>query len=323
VLITGGAGLTGAAVVRRLLRDPSYEVRVWDQRPAPQWMREGCEVRTGDLRDLDEARSAISGCSYVVHAGSVYGGIAQLEQAPHTVGEFNAALDRAVIHAALDHVVERFVYVSSARVFERATQFPTTEEHLADCPPPRSAFGFSKLMGEVFCRAAQAEHGLPATICRPFNPYGPGEVPGGEPGHAQVVTDLVARALDGRRPLEIFGSGKQTRTLTHVDDLAEGIVAALTLPDALGGDFNLGGTEELTVAEIARLVWEACGHDPGQLELRTLDPFSTDVERRWPSSERARRVLGWKPRIDARSGIAGTVAWLREELAREAPVAAA
>ena len=62
-------------------------------------------------------------------------------------------------------------------VFERATEFPTPEEHLPDCPPPRSAYGFSKLAGEVYTRAAHDEHGLPYTICRPFNAYGPGELP--------------------------------------------------------------------------------------------------------------------------------------------------
>nr|MDQ4040529.1 NAD-dependent epimerase/dehydratase family protein [Actinomycetota bacterium] len=65
VLVTGGAGTIGAAVVRRLLADADFEVRVSDARPAPQWMREGCEVHTGDLRDLNEARTATAGCEHV------------------------------------------------------------------------------------------------------------------------------------------------------------------------------------------------------------------------------------------------------------------
>src|SRR5919199_1307894 len=72
----------------------------------------------------------------------------------------------AVVRAALDHEVQRFVYVSSSMVFERATQYPTTEEHIWECPVPRSAYGFSKLTGEVYVRAAHDEHGLDYTSCR-------------------------------------------------------------------------------------------------------------------------------------------------------------
>ena len=143
------------------------------------------------------------------------------------------------------------MYVSSSMVFERAELFPTPEEYLPDCPVPLSAYGFSKLTGEVYCRAAHEEHGLPYTICRPFNAYGPGEVPDAEPGIAHAVPDLIEKVLSGQRPLQIFGSGEQTRTLTHVDDIADGIVTAMGSPAGLNEDFNISASRELTVAEIA------------------------------------------------------------------------
>lgn len=313
VLVTGGAGTIGAAVVRRLVRDPDYEVRVSDQRLAPQWMRESCEVHTGDLRELAEARAATAGCSHVIHLAAIVGGIANFHKLPHTLTEVNNALYNAVVRAALDHAVQRFVYVSSSMVFERATEFPTPESHLADCPPPRSAYGFSKLTGEVYCRAAHDEHDLPYTICRPFNAYGPGEMPDSEPGIAHAVPDLIAKALSGQRPLEIFGSGEQTRTLTHVDDIADGIVTAMSSSAGLNEDFNVSASRELTVAEIARIVWEACGRDSEEFELAHLPSFEVDVQRRWPSVEKARRVLGWEAQIEVEDGIAQTVAWLREQ----------
>ena len=321
VLVTGGAGTIGAAVVRRLLADPAFEVRVSDQREAPIWMREGCEIHTGDLRDLSESRRASAGCARVIHLAAIVGGIANFHRLPHTLTEVNNALYNSVVRAALDHDVERFVYVSSSMVFERATEFPTTEEHLQDCPTPHSAYGFSKLTGEVYCRAAQDEHGLPYTICRPFNAYGPGELPDDEPGIAHAVPDLIRKALAGQRPLPIFGSGEQTRTLTHVDDIADGIVTAMSSPAGENEDFNISAAQELSVAEIARIVWEACGNDPAAFELEHLPPFEVDVQRRWPSVEKARRVLGWEARIHVREGIAQTVAWLREQeivLARSA-----
>ncbi len=317
VLVTGGAGTIGAAVVRRLLRDPAWEVRVSDQRPAPDWMREGCEVHTGDLRELDRAREALRGCTHVIHLAAIVGGIANFHRLPHTLTEVNNALYNSVVRAAVDRGAERFVYVSSSMVFERATEYPTTEEHIWECPMPRSAYGFSKLTGEVYVRAAHAEHGLPWTICRPFNAYGPGEMPEDEPGIAHMVPDVVKKclALPGGAALPIFGDGSQTRTLTHVDDIADGIVTAMASPAGLCEDFNVSASREMTVAEIARVIWEACGRDPKAFALEHLPAFDVDVARRWPSVEKARRLLGWEARIDVEEGVARTVEWLRPRVA--------
>lgn len=312
VLVTGGAGTIGAAVVKRLLSDPAYEVRVSDQRMAPQWMREGCEVHTGDLRVAAEARAATKGCTHVIHLAAIVGGIANFHKLPHTLTEVNNALYNAVIRAALDLDVERFVYVSSSMVFENAELFPTPEDYLPSCPTPTSAYGFSKLTGEIYCRAAHEEHGFPYTICRPFNAYGPGEMPDAEPGIAHAVPDLINKVLSGQHPLKIFGSGEQTRTLTHVDDIADGVVSAMGSPAALNEDFNISAERELTVAEIARIVWETCGEDPDRFELKHLPTFAVDVQRRWPSVQKARDLLGWEAQISVEDGIASTARWLRE-----------
>jgi UDP-glucose 4-epimerase len=321
VLVTGGAGTIGAAVVRRLLRDPEHEVRVSDQRPAPQWMREGCEVHTGDLRVLDHARQAMAGCDQVIHLAAIVGGIGNFHKLPHTLTEVNNALYNAVVRAALDIGVERFVYVSSSMVFERATEYPTTEAHILDTPIPQSAYGFSKLTGEVYVKAAYDEHGLPYTICRPFNAYGPGEMPEDEPGIAHMVPDVIKKclALPEGAPLPIFGDGTQTRTLTHIDDIADGVVTAMDSPAGLHEDFNISAGEEMTVAEIARVIWEACGRDPGAFALEHLPTFPVDVVRRWPSVEKARTMLGWEAQIGVREGIERTVSWLR----RNVPVSGA
>ena len=310
--MTGGAGTIGSAVVRRLLRDGHWEVRVSDHAQAPDWMIEGCEVHRGDLRELDTARTAIAGCTHVIHLAAIVGGIANFHRLPHTLLEVNTGLYNAVFRAALERPVERLAYVSSSMVFENATEFPTTEGHVHECPAPRSAYGFSKLAGEKYCLALHDEHGLPYTICRPFNAYGPGELPDDEPGIAHAVPDLIRKALSGQHPLEIFGSGEQTRTLTHVDDIADGVVTAMENPAGENEDFNISASEERTVAQIAEIIWEAAGRDPAEFELKHLPSFEVDVQRRWPSVDKARRLLGWEARIDLRAGIADTVEWLRE-----------
>ena len=313
VLVTGGAGTIGAAVVRRLLRDGDWEVRVSDQREAPEWMAASCDIHRGDLRLSGEAGRATSGCSHVIHLAAIVGGIANFHKLPHTLIEVNTGLYNWVSPGAPEARVARLLYVSSSMVFERATVFPTPEEHVHDCPAPHSAYGFSKLAGEVYCRALHDEHGLPYTICRPFNAYGPGELPDAEPGIAHAVPDLIRKALSGQRPLEIFGSGEQTRTLTHVDDIADGIVTALGHPAAVNEDFNVSASDERTIAEIARIVWEGCGRDPSEFELSHLPSFEVDVQRRWPSVEKAERLIDWRAEIDLETGIADTVRWLREQ----------
>jgi nucleoside-diphosphate-sugar epimerase len=279
-------------------------------------MREACEVHTGDLRELAEAREATQGCTHVIHLAAIVGGIANFHKLPHTLTEVNNALYNAVIRAALDHGVERFTYVSSSMVFERATQYPTQEEHIWECPMPRSAYGFSKLTGEVYVRAAHDEHGLPYTICRPFNAYGPGEMPEDEPGIAHMVPDVIRKSLTlpDQEPLPIFGDGTQTRTLTHIDDIADGIVTATASPNGLNEDFNISAQDERTVAELAQIIWEACGRDPAALTFEHLPTFEVDVVRRWPSTEKAKRLLGWEARIDLKDGLAQTVTWVRDRL---------
>jgi nucleoside-diphosphate-sugar epimerase len=84
-------------------------------------------------------------------------------------------------------------------------------------------------------------------------------------------------------------------------------------PAAEGEDFNISASEELTVAEIARLIWEACGEDPAELEFEHLPTFEVDVQRRWPSVEKAQRMLGWEAAVPVEDGLARTVEWIREQ----------
>ena len=90
-------------------------------------------------------------------------------------------------------------------------------------------------------------------------------------------------------------------------------MTALGHPAAENEDFNISASDERTVAEIARIVWDACGRDPSEFELRHLPSFDVDVQRRWPSVEKAERLLGWQARIDVRDGIRATAEWLRHQ----------
>jgi UDP-glucose 4-epimerase len=319
VLITGGAGTIGAAVAKRLLADPAYDVRIADERATPQWMREGCEIRSDDLRVA--AHAAVSGCSQVIHLagfpGSDAGGdadgrdndaapprAARVAPSAHTLMEYENALHGAVIRAALEGDVERFVYVSSSLVFERAELFPTPEAHLAQCPAPLSAGGHSRLTGERLCQAAHEEHGLAFTICRPFATYGPQRAVANEPGVSRTLIELFDGALAGARPLAVAAPGERTLTPTHVDDVAQAIVLTLATPAALNEDFNVAAGRELSVAEIARVVWRACGRDADELTLAQVADGDGEPARSCPAVDKARALLGWEARITFEDGAA-------------------
>ncbi len=227
VLVTGGAGTIGAAVVRRLLRDPDFEVRVSDQREAPMWMREGCEVHRGDLRVLDEARKAMRGCSHVIHLAAIVGGIANFHKLPHTLTEVNNALYNAVFRAALDEDVERFTYVSlehglrerdavpDARGLPAATARCRRRPTASRSSPARSTA--APRTTSTGCRTRSAARSTPTGRAR---------CPRTSRASPTPCPDLIRKSLQRLHPLPIFGTGEHTRTLTHVDDIADGIVGA-------------------------------------------------------------------------------------------------
>jgi nucleoside-diphosphate-sugar epimerase len=312
VLVTGGAGTLGMAIVRRLLADPAYDVRVADARPAPLWMREGCELHTGDLRVPAQARAATKGCARVIHLAGARGADASGRGQPHTTIEFENALHSALVRAALEREVERLVYVSSPLVFERARLFPTPEAHLGECPPPRSAAGYARLSGERYCEAANEEHGLPYAICRPFGAYGSPATDEPESELQALLAALIGAALDGRPPEVSLIPTFSTYTPTHVTDIAAAIVLALSSPAAQNDDFNLGAAREVELAELARIVFEAC-----EADLRLLAPDApatdeTDANRSWPSAQKAHEQLGWQATIEVEAGIAATAQEARE-----------
>ncbi len=186
---------------------------------------------------------------YVIHLAAIVGGIANFHKLPHTLTEVNNGLYNAVFRAALDHEVERFTYVSSSMVFERATEFPTTEAHL-----PRlshAAVGLRLLeahrrglLPRRPRRARPPVHDLPAL--QRLRPRRDARRRAGDRAHGARPDQEGALRASGR--LQIFGSGEQTRTLTHIDDIADGVVTAMSSPAGLDEDFNISASRELTVS---------------------------------------------------------------------------
>lgn len=313
VLVTGSAGFIGGYVVEELL-SRGYEVvgvdneskyghviRSFDTNPAYRLIR-------GDARDADLMAEALTGCEHLIAGAAMIGGISYFHTYAYDLLATNerilAATCDAAIRAHRDGALSKVTYLSSSMVFESAASWPSAEGQELEVPPPKSSYGFQKLAVEYFARAAHSQYALPYTIVRPFNCVGVGEgralgdveIPSGNVTLAMshVVPDLVQKVVKGQDPLHILGSGTQVRHYTYAGDLARGIVAAMESPAALNDDFNLSTSESTTVLTLAEKVWRRIKGDETPFRYVSDAPFEHDVQRRSPSVEKARRLLGFE-----------------------------
>lgn len=302
ILVTGGCGFIGGEVVRQLL-DKGYRVRVADNLSKPSSrVPAGVEFVRADLAEPEAARRVFRGARVCINLAAKIGGIGYFHRLPATILSENNRIYSSTFEAAVEHGLERMVFVSSSMVFESATRFPSREEDLRTLPPPLTAYGFSKLVGEWYCRAFHDQHGLRYSIVRPFNAIGPEEEAGEEVGDAHVIPDLVKKIRAGQYPVELLGDGQQTRCFTHVRDIARGILTAMESERAVNEDFNLGSSEEITMLDLARRIFALCRPDR-PFQATFVPGFPSDIRRRVPDSSKARRLLGWAPEISFDEGL--------------------
>lgn len=313
IIVTGGCGFIGREVVRSLL-ERGYQVRVIDDLSKSESREvQGCEFVRLDLTDGKKTKEAFRGFQICINMAAKIGGIGYFHKYPATILSENNRIYSSTFDSAVKNDLERMIYVSSSMVFESATKFPCAEDDLRAIPPPVTAYGFSKLSGEWYCRAYMDQYGLPFTIVRPFNAYGVNEYPGEEVGYAHVIPDLVKKILSGQDPLEILGEGNQTRCFTHVRDVAYGIVLSMESKNAVGEDFNIGSWRETSIDELALILYGLCtGRD--DLRIKHVPGFVHDIKRRVPDVTKAKRILGWESKIPLEEGLSEVVAWLRNKL---------
>ena len=311
VLVTGSAGFIGGYVVEALL-ERGHEVvgldnyskygrisKSYDSNP-------GYEFHEGDARDADTITRLLDGCDHLIAGAALIGGISYFHAYAYDLLATNeriiAATCDAAIKAHRQGKLQKVTYLSSSMVFESTQHWPSVEGDQRRVPPPLSSYGFQKLAVEYFALAAYEQYKLPYTIVRPFNCVGVGEgralgeveVLSGNVSLAMshVVPDLVQKIVKGQDPLHILGSGEQIRHYTYGGDLARGIVTCMEHPAALNEDFNISTAQSTTVIELAEVIWRKI-HGPAKPFAYVSDQaYEYDVQKRIPSVEKAKRMLG-------------------------------
>jgi len=203
----------------------------------------------------------------------------------------------------------RFLYTSTSEVYGAATEIPTPEEYRGNVNPTgqRSCYDEAKRCGESFVIAYKMEHNLDVRIARIFNTYGPRMRAEGVYG--RVIPRFIEQALRNK-PITIFGDGTQTRSFCYVTDQVEGLLKLAFIDEASGMVVNIGNDEEITILELARVIKELM-HSESELEFHPLP--QDDPPRRRPDLTKAKRILGWEPKVSLEEGLKETIKYFREK----------
>jgi UDP-glucose 4-epimerase len=308
VLITGGAGFIGSTLAGRLL-DRNY-VTVFDNlsrnslKDRPFRNHKNLVVVEGDILDFEAVCRAASGADIIVHCAAI-AGIDTVIRKPVATMRVNMIGSANVLEAAARAGgCSRVVCFSTSEVFgQQAFRSSETDKTvMGKVGEARWTYAVSKLAEEHLAIAYYQEMGLPTTVVRPFNVYGPGQV-----GEGALMT-FVVRALRDE-PLEIHGDGTQIRAWCYVDDMIDGVLLCMEHPSALGETFNIGNQRAVvTIYGLANTVIRVLGSRSPVVFVRK---DYTDVELRIPSVAKARDVLGFEAKIDLEEGIRRTADYYR------------
>jgi UDP-glucose 4-epimerase len=306
VLVTGGSGFIGSHVLDALAV-AGHEPVVLDLVPSHHHPAGTFVTICGDITDRDVVRRAVRGCDAIIHLAAV-ADVNDVVADPVRADSVNAHGTEVILEAARREDVERMIYGSTVWVYGNAD----AEEATEDTPLvlPAHLYTATKLAGEMYALSYNAMYGAGHTILRFGIPYGPRARP------AAVVPSFVLRAQRGEA-LAIAGDGRQARQFVYIEDLAAGIVAALS-PQAAGRTFNLVGTERTSVREIADVVCRLLAPVP----IVHVPERPTDVQLGRVSGARAAAELGWEPTVKFEDGLARYVNWLTATNGSLAPAAA-
>lgn len=313
ILVTGGTGFLGAALVRRLCL-LGHAVRVLDngfRSEATRISDLDCEMIQGDIRHPQTVFDAIEGMDSVIHLAAI-NGTEFFYSKPDLVLDVGVRGILNIIEGCKKKQVGDLIVASSSEVYQTPTQIPTDETApliVPDVLNPRYSYGGSKIITELLVVNQCRKDFNRAILFRPHNVYGP------QMGWEHVIPQFILRAVDtinkhpfGIIPFEIQGDGKETRAFVHIGDMVDGIVVLLNKGQHLN-IYHIGNPDEIAIGDLANKIFQCLGREckiiPGKLQ-----PGST--RRRCPNIDKI-KALGFSPKVSIDEGLPSTVEWYADQ----------
>lgn len=332
ILVTGSAGFVAGYLVQELLNH-GHEVVGIDNYSKYGPVEKSydadphyCFVE-GDCKDTALMKELMEDCDQVIAIAAMIGGITYFHTYAYDLLAENERITAATFDAAIwahqHRHLQKVNVLSSSMVYESVSTYPSREGDQLQCPPPLSTYGFQKLACEYFAKGAWEQYQLPYTIIRPFNCVGTGEqraknekeILSGNVKLAMshVVPDLVQKVYKGQDPLHILESGDQIRHYTYGGDLAQGIRLCVEKDAAVNQDFNLSVAASTTVKQLAALIWKKINGDK-PLSFISDSAFAYDVQKRVPSVQKAKDLLGFEAKTDLDTTLDEVIPWILKQI---------
>jgi nucleoside-diphosphate-sugar epimerase len=303
-LVTGGAGFIGSHLTEELVRR-GQRVRVVDSLITGKRQNlahiPGVEFIEGDLADLAVARRAVEGIDFVLHQAAIPS-VPRSVQDPITSNTANIDASLNVLVAARDARVKRVVYAGSSSAYGDAPTLPKVETMPT---APLSPYALQKLVAEQYCQMFSRLYGLETVTIRYFNVFGPRQDPSSP--YSGVISLFISALCEGRPPT-IYGDGGHTRDFTYVANVVDGVLRACEAKGASGEVINVATGGRISLKQLFQTIRDLVD---ARVDPIYADPRPGDVRDSQADIGKARRLLGYEPKVSFDEGLKKTVEWYR------------
>lgn len=321
IVVCGAGGFIGGHLVRSLLGTGAAAVRAVDRKPLEQWWQRAGQAENLqlDLQEKAHCERALEGATEVYNLAADMGGMGFIEN-NKALCMLSVLINTHLLMAARARGVQRYFYSSSACVYAADKQTSENVRPLkeADAYPamPEDGYGWEKLFSERMCRHFSEDFGLTTRVARFHNVYGPwGTWDGGrEKAPAAICRKVIQAKLAGRQEIEIWGSGKQTRSFMFIEDCIKGI--GLIMNSEIREPINLGSDELVTINQLVDLAEDIAGI---RLKRNYNLKAPKGVNGRNSDNNLIKQYLGWAPDTRLRAGLEKTYAWIYDQMVNHRP----